>query len=250
MTTRHIRKNRAFWNGYADRYQRRHGRQLNRFNRPAWGVWGISEEKLGVLGTVRGKDVLEFGCGAAQWSICLVKRGARPVGMDVSERQLDHARALMGRARVAFPLVAASGEETPFGDGAFDVVFCDHGAMSFADPFRTVPEAARVLRPGGLFAFNTATPLHSMCWSEKSERVVRRLQSDYFGMHKWEEETVDFGLPYGEWIRLFRRNGFEVEDLIELRPGPRARSTYGDWVGLGWARRWSAENIWKVRKEA
>lgn len=251
VTRGDARKNRASWNLDAGKYQKRHRSQLNRFNRLSWGVWGISEDRLRVLGDLNGVDVLEFGCGAAQWSIALARRGARPVGLDLSERQLDHARVLMKGAGADFPLVNASAEETPFRDASFDAVFCDHGAMSFADPLRTVPEAARVLRPGGLLAFNIATPMHWMFFNEKTERVVQKLQSDYFGMYRWEEDDgVEYQLPYGEWIRLFRANGFEVEDLIELRPGPRARSTYAGWVDLDWARRWPGENIWKVRKKA
>src|SRR6202011_4439836 len=111
-----------------------------------------------VLGEVRGKDVLELGCGAAQWSIALALLGARCVGLDNSERQLAHARRLMSEAGVTFPLVHASAEDVPLPAASFDVVFCDHGAMSFADPERTVPEAARLLRPGGLFAFNAESP--------------------------------------------------------------------------------------------
>ena len=48
-----------------------------------------------------------------------------------------------------FPVVQADGELIPFRDESFDLVFCDHGVMGFADPLRTVPEVARVLRPGG-----------------------------------------------------------------------------------------------------
>jgi len=58
----------------------------------AWGVWQIPEDEIHALGEVAGKDVLELGCGAAQWSIELAGRGARPVGLDLSERQLEHAR--------------------------------------------------------------------------------------------------------------------------------------------------------------
>ncbi|MEX1046040.1 MAG: methyltransferase domain-containing protein [Actinomycetota bacterium] len=251
VTRRDARKNRASWDRDASKYQSRHRSQLNRFNRLSWGVWGISEDTLKVFGDLSGRDVLEFGCGAAQWSIALARRGARPVGLDLSGRQLGHARDLMKGAGADFPLVNASAEETPFRDGSFDVVFCDHGAMSFADPNRTVPEVSRILRSGGVLAFNTATPMHWMCFNEKSERVLQRLQSDYFGMHKWEEDDgVEFQLPYGEWIRLFRGSGFEVEDLVELRPGPRATSTYAGWVDRDWARRWPAEHIWKVRKRA
>ena len=91
---RHVLRNRASWNREADAYQREHASQLNRFDRPRWGAWGIPESSLNVLGDVAGKDVLEFGCGAAQWSIVLERLGARPVALDLSIRQLSHAKRL------------------------------------------------------------------------------------------------------------------------------------------------------------
>ncbi len=62
------------------------------------------------------------------------------------------------------------------------------------------------------------------------------------------EGYVDFMLPYGEWIRLFRANGFVIEDLVEIRPAEDATSSYYGDVFRDWARRWPAEQIWKVRK--
>ena len=247
-TPRHVRKNRRFWDRTSDEYQAEHARQLNRFARPAWGIWGLPESRLKVLGDVAGKDVLELGCGAAQWSICLAGMGARPVGLDLSIAQLRHAARLMAGARVSFPIVNADAERVPFADASFDIVFCDHGAMTFADPYSTVPEAARVFRPGGLLAFNMLSPFAFVCWDTEGERLDRRLHVDYFGMRSWDEESVDFQLPYGEWIRLFRANRLEVEDLIEPRPPANARTTYRDISDLEWARRWPLESIWKVRK--
>ena len=251
MTDRYVRKNRREWDRTSDEYQLEHARQLNRFDRPTWGVWGIPESSLNVLGDVRGKDVLEYGCGAGQCSIALARLGARPVGLDLSIRQLEHARRLMARAGVRFPIVNADAERTPFADGSFDIVMCDHGAMTFADPYRTVPEVARALRPGGLFAFNMESPIHFVCWDDAKERVGERLRLDYFGVRKWEDSlSVNFMLSYGEWIRLFRANGLDVEDLVELRPTARATTTYPDFADRAWARRWPAENVWKLRKRA
>lgn len=246
-SARHVRKNRRYWEAEAESYQREHASQLGG-HRPVWGVWAIPEARLGVLGDVRGKLVLELGCGGGQWSRWLADMGARPVGLDVSVNQLRYAADLMDRAGVHVPLVSADAERTPFADGAFDAVMCDHGAMTFTDPHRTVPEVARVLRPGGLFAFCHASPIHFVCWDDERERVTDRLSQDYFGMRKWDEETVDFQLPYGEWIRLFRANGLEVEDLVEPRPPASATTTYGWFASLGWARRFPAECIWKLRK--
>ena len=245
---RHVRKNRRYWDGVSDEYQSLHGRQLNRFDRAAWGVWGISESKVRALGDVHGLDVLEYGCGAAQWSIWIARQGARPVGLDLSARQLEHARALMARSGSRFPLVNANAERTPFLDASFDLVFCDHGAMTFADPQQTVPEVARLLRPGGRFVFNMASAFHSLCWDDEAEAPGERLQRDYFGMRMWDEESVDFQLPYGEWIYLFRTSGLVIEDLIELRPPANARTSYPWFAPLEWARRFPSENIWRVSK--
>ncbi len=212
-------------------------------------MWSIPEDELHVLGDVHGKDVLEYGCGAAQWSIALAQRGARCVGLDNSARQLEHARRAMAQANVDFPLVHASAEAVPLPDASFDVVFCDHGAMTFADPDRTVPEAARLLRAGGLLAFNAESPLHFICWDQAANAFTDRLVHDYFETLRMEDAgAVSFSRPYGEWIRLFRRHGFAVEDLIELRPPHGASTTYTGFTTYAWARAWPAEQIWRVRR--
>jgi SAM-dependent methyltransferase len=241
-------KNRRYWDHAADDYQITHRRRLS-VARPAWGVWRIPERRLRVLGDVNGRSILELGCGAAQWSIALAQRGARPVGLDNSGRQLEHARRLMDRAGMEFPLVHASAEAVPLADATFDIVFCDHGALSFADPRRVIPECSRLLRPAGLLAFTNESPLSHVCSSAGGGPHVSRLQRDYFGMGRWETQgIVEYHLGYGDWIRLFRKHGLAVEDLIELRPGPRATTSYEGWR-REWARRWPAENLWKARKE-
>ncbi len=247
--TGHARKNLEHWDRQSDDYEARHAEQLTH-NSMAWGCWSVPESRLNVLGDVGGKDILELGCGAARWSIALAKRGARVVGLDVSERQLEHARRNMRDAAVEFPLVHASAEAAPLAESSFDIVFCDHGAMTFCDPSRTVPEAARMLRPGGLLAFSAATPILNICWNEAQDRVDDRLHANYFDQRCFEDaSSVNFSLPYGEWIDLFRSNGFTIENLIELRPPADAQTTYTDYAPLEWARAWPAEQIWRVKKQ-
>lgn len=246
--TSHARKNRAHWDRTADSYEASHGAQLQR-HPMAWGCWSIPEADLHVLGDVAGKDVLELGCGAARWSIALTQLGARCTGVDNSERQLDHARNLMTSAGLTFPLVHASAEAVPLADESFDIIFCDHGAMTFCDPYSTVPEAARLLRPGGLLAFSAATPILNICWNEDEDRVDERLHVNYFEDVRFEDASlVNFSLPYGQWIALFRRCGFTIEDLIELRAPEKPDTTYTDFVSHEWARQWPAEQIWRVRR--
>lgn len=247
----HVRKNKAMWEATSNTYEQLHAQALAGENALAWGLWRIPESELNVLGEVAGKDILEFGCGAARWSIALAQQGARPVGLDISSQQLAHARRLMVEASIDFPLIEASAEAVPLPDASFDIIFCDWGAMTFTNPYHSVPEAARLLRPGGIFAFSGATPIQFICSDVKTDRIERSLINDYFGLtHLDWGDFVDFQIPYGEWIRLFRRNHLLVEDLIETRPAPGATNTYRTEEENEWARHWPMESIWKVRKES
>ena len=239
-------RNRATWDAWSEEYQ-----ATRDVRGGFWGVWSIPEAELDVLGDVAGKEILELGCGAAQWSIALAQEGAHMVGLDNSERQLEHARALMAAAGVDFPLVHGPAEELPFEAESFDLVFCDWGATNFADPYRVVPEVARVLRPGGLFAFSGATPISWLALDQQADAWDDKLHMDYFGMHRmeWPDGLTEFQLPYGEWIRLFREHGFAIEALIEIQAPEDAHSTFRDETARDWARRWPMEQIWKVRRE-
>jgi SAM-dependent methyltransferase len=245
----HAARNQADWNARADQYQAEHGTYLAEHGGLTWSGWNLPEADLQVLGDVTELDVLEFGSGAAQWSIGLARKGVRVTAMDLSERQLEHARRAMAAAGVDFPLLHASAEAVPLPDESFDVVFCDHGALSFADPYRTVPEAARLLRPGGLLAFSHMSPLSELCWADGADGPDQSLHRDYFSLYQLDlDDEVTFNLPYGAWIRLFRANDLEVLDLIEPRPGADATSSYWGAQTHAWARHWPVECIWRLRK--
>lgn len=248
MTNDYIEINRADWNSYSDEYQARALEALERAP-DSWGVWRIPESDLRILGDVAGKHILEFGCGAAQWSIALAKQGARPVGIDLSQRQLHYAEQLQARHGVSFPLIECSATNVPLPDASFDIVFCDHGAMTFADPYETVPEAARLLKPGGLFAFSMSSPLRDVCYNPSTDVVGFELIANYFELHRYfDGESVQFGLNHSSWIKLFTQEGFTVERLEELRAPESDDTAYKGYVPYEWARKYPAEIIWVVRK--
>jgi SAM-dependent methyltransferase len=244
----HLRKNLSSWEATSDEYERLHKDDLEP-NWKSWGLWRIPESTLNVLGDVRGQRVLEYGCGAARWSIALARDGADVVGLDFSTRHLAHARKLREGTPVALELVCADAERTPFRDESFDIVFCDWGAMTFCDPHRTVPEVARLLTPGGLFAFTTSTPLRFLCTDIVRDGLGSRLLRPYFGLQKLEfTDTTDFQLQYGDWLGLFHDNGFHVEALLEPRAPPGLGGGYLTRSENSWARSWPAEHLWKLRK--
>lgn len=244
--------NRAAWDRESKDYQERHGHQLGG-TAFVWGVWSIPESRLNVLGDVRGKRVLELGCGAAQSSVAMAKMGADVTALDNSAIQLDHARRHMARHGYDFPLIHGTADRVPLADGSFDLVFCDHGAMTFSETGPTLREVNRLLVAGGELVFNIQSPLHEICYDTETAKTGDRLAQDYFTLGRIDETAaggmIYYQHTYGEWIGLFTANGFAIVSLTELQPPANASSTY-DYAPLAWARRWPAENIWKVRKIA
>ena len=237
------------WGRTAAAYEARHRRSLRSGGGKAWGLFRIPESRLKLLGRVRGRRVLELGCGAADWSIALAREGARVVGLDFSAERLRQARRATEEAGVAVELVAANAESIPYPDGFFDLVLSDYGATTFADPRRTVAEVGRVLRTEGVFVFAHASPFRSVAEDFRADRFQPRLVRDYFGLRVLRTpQSVEFQLPYGEWVRLFKSSGLRVDRLIEPQ-APRSRqSTYLSSQDQRWARHWPVESIWRLVK--
>jgi SAM-dependent methyltransferase len=216
----------------------------------SWGIWAVDEKELNVLGDVNGLDVAELGCGTAYFSAWLAKRGARPVGVDVTPAQLATARRMMQKTGIEFPLVEADAAETGLPDVSFDLVLSEYGASIWVDPYRWIPEAARLLRAGGRLVFLRNSTLVILC-SPDEVPASETLQRPQFGMHRfeWPEGGVEFHLGHGEWIDLLRANGFDIERLVELQaPADAETHGYYAYVTAEWAQKWPCEEIWVARK--
>ena len=217
-----------------------------------WGTFEVAEPQLNVLGDVDGLEVVELGCGTAYFSAWLARRGARVVGVDPTPAQLETARRLQRQTGIEFPLVEAIGEDVPLPDASFDLVLSEYGASIWADPYRWIPEAARLLRPGGRVIFLRNSTLAVLCMT--LEGVGEQLVRPQLGLHRMEwEDTgeVEFHLGHGDWLDLLRANGFDVERLVELFAPPGAEThEYYKYVTAEWASRWPSEEIWVARKRA
>lgn len=218
---------------------------------PEWGLFRVPDAQLGALGDVDGRDVLEVGCGTAFLAAQLARRGARVVGVDLSPDQLATAARCMSTTGIRFPLVEGSADRVPLRDGAFDVVVSEHGAAPWCDPCLWLPEAARLLRPGGRLVFLTASPLAGMCVPEDGGPAGDRLLRPQGELRTvdWPGGGVEHHPGHGEWIELLRSSGFEVEALHELTlgDGDAADPEYYEIVTADWARAWPAEDLWVAR---
>jgi SAM-dependent methyltransferase len=177
------------------------------------------------------------------------------IGLDLTPAQLDSARAFQREFALDFPLLQATAEAIPLRDACVDVVLSEYGASIWCDPYAWIPEAARVLRPGGELVFLVNAPLLMLCAPDETDPDLPpgdRLLRDYFGMHRFEwksDESVEFHLTHGELMRVLRANGLRVEDLIEIR-APDDAPERRLYVPREWARRWPSEEIWRARKVA
>lgn len=218
---------------------------------PHWGGWEVPESEVRILPEVDGCDVVDLGCGTGYWCAWLARLGARPVGLDVSEAQLATARELQREHGLEFPLVHASAEAPPFADGSFDIAFSEYGAAIWCDPYAWIPEAHRLLRPGGRLIFLCNSVISMLCSPDSDDPAGEHLERPQFGLHRidWPgEEAPDWHLPHGEMLALLRDTGFEVEALHELCAPEGAEDEQRFYLVRGWARRWPGEEVWVARR--
>jgi SAM-dependent methyltransferase len=215
-----------------------------------WGVFNMPEADLGVLGDVDGLDVVELGCGTAYFSAWLARRGGRPVGVDVTPSQLDTARRCQERFGISFPLIEADATAVPLAGGGFDLAISEYGASLWCDPARWVPEAARLLRPGGRLVFLTNSVLVALCVPDGEGLAQEQLLRPQSTMYRMQLAGggIEFHPGHGEWIRILRSSGFTVDALHELHAPPEARDhPYYELATADWARRWPVEDLWAAR---
>jgi SAM-dependent methyltransferase len=249
MSDSYVDQNREAWTGYAADFAATAEREWAAAD-PVWGIFLVPESEVGMFPTdVAGMDAIELGCGTAYVSAWLAKRGARPKGIDVTPAQLETARTLQDKFNIHFPLVEGNAEATPFEDESADLVISEYGASIWCDPYKWVPEAYRLLRPGGYLRFYRGSVLAQLCSPNDPDAPIgTELIRDQFGLCRIDwGDSVEFTLPHGEMIRLLIDTGFEIEGLVEIQVPADAPTRY-PYMTAAWAHRWPCEEAWKARK--
>ena len=219
----------------------------------AWGLWKVPDRDVKALPDLAGKDVIELGCGTAYFGSWIKRHGARRVvGVDLTPAQLETAHRLNDQHRLGLELLEANAESVPLPDASFDLAVSEYGASIWCDPYRWIPEAARLLRPGGELVFLCNSVLSVLC-SPDLRKIGERLMRPQRGMRRldWpsEDPGVEFHVGHAELFRLLRETGFELLDLVEIfAPDDAQDHPYYDYISVDWAKQWPAEEIWRARK--
>jgi ubiquinone/menaquinone biosynthesis C-methylase UbiE len=232
------RASRQWWDRDADAYQQEHGTFLGDVDF-VWCPERLREADAGLLGDVRGRRVLELGSGAAACSRWLSRQGADPIALDLSAGMLRQARAASDRSGVSVPLVQADALALPFPDATFDIVCTAFGAVPFvADSGAVMREVARVLRPGGTWAFSITHPMRWIFWDEPGEEgLVAR--NSYFDRRPYVEQDGAGAVTYveqhrtlGDRVRELVAAGFVLRDLVEPEWPAGHEQVWGQWSPL------------------
>jgi len=252
MTELHVETNRNLWNRIAGDWISA-GESAWKVSEPAWGIWGISEAKLGLLPErMDGLAAIELGCGTGYVSSWMARRGAKVTGIDVSTEQLATAKRLAELHGAEINFREGNAESIDEFDDSFDFAISEYGAAIWCDPELWLREAWRVLRSGGELVFVGHHPLATTCMPKETEVVGMNLHRSYRKLNviDWSQTDdggIEFNLSISSWFNLFKRIGFSVLDYHELYAPAEAE---GDKFGIPaeWAKNYPSGQAWKLRK--
>lgn len=166
----------------------------------------------------RGRRVLEVGCGAAVDLARFAKGGALATGVDLAPSAIALARQNFDQQGLAGEFHVADGEQLPFADGTFDLVYA-HGVVQYtAHPQRLVDECRRVLKPGGEAVFQV---YNRISWLHALSKVMK------VGLEH-DDAPVLLKFSIGEFRRLV--SGFPHVRIVPERFPVRSR-LHGGWKG-------------------
>ena len=190
-----------------------------------------TEADFRLLGDVKGKRVLELGCGAAQNSIAFAKQGAIAIGVDLSAEMLAAARRLCDREEVKVELRQGDMADLAFVRAdSVDLVFSAYAFGYVDDLNRVFRQVHRVLRTGAALVFSLPHPAYHLIDGDHPDQplLVRRSYFDTEPLEfEWFGATfTDFHHPIADLHTALVRASFSVDALLEPKPsaaGPRSQ---------------------------
>ena len=192
------------------------------------------ESELNLLGDVKGKKIIELGCGGAENSIMLAKKGAICTGVDISFEHLKYANNLTKEHKVGIELIEGDIEKlTMINNEIYDIAISIFALDWMQDLEAAFKEAYRILKSNGIFVFSTQHPIYNLLGAEELDLNELKIAASYF-----EKEWI-FMEPTGIELRVHAskisdivngliRVGFNIESMIEPEPLESDVITYTD----------------------
>lgn len=208
---------------------------------------------LELLGNVKGKKVLDWGCGSGIYAKILTKKGAKVKGFDISPTMIKIAK----EDNPKLDLRVGSGTKIPFKE-KFDIVVASLAIHYLKDWNKVLKEVRRVLKKNGYFIFSVGNPFTHTCKKEKIKGKKMRVMGikSYFKDHKL---SADWKLPngktavivtyvktYEEMINIILRNNFEIVGYKDTFPLKKAKKLFPEEYELNSKIPFFC--VWKVRK--
>lgn len=235
------------WDQFADDYQAKAAITTEAAH---YGPDIATEADLRLLGDLKGKRVLDLGCGAAQSSIAFARAGAAVVGVDLSEAQLAHARRLCEENEVKVELRHGDMADLAFlRPASIDVAFSAFAFQYVEDLNRVFRQVHRVLRVGAPLVFSLPHPAYFVI--DDSSATPPRLERSYFDRNPedFQWEGVAFTAYHHTFADLYMglaRASYRVDLILEPDPIPGAPRSWFWHDAMDWLPR---TLIIRARKE-
>ena len=238
---------RGYWDALSPEYHRITRISCADFH---YGPQIPGEKALKILPSLKaGARALELGCGGAQNSIWLAKRGLRCDAFDISEAQLAQARRIASRNKAEVNLFQASLADfkkkgracSPNAPFSYDFLHSSHAMEFAADPAAVLRDMAAVMKPRAWLMLSTVHPLYNGEWvewmddEEDSKTTSGLFLRNYFTppddvRDEFGEHVISRAHPISAWFKWFKDAGFSVEDLREPPAVKNAPYSSDDWA--------------------
>jgi ubiquinone/menaquinone biosynthesis C-methylase UbiE len=221
--------NRQRWEAASDQWAR--GADLRGDWKPAFTDPTVvfRQEELALLGDVRGKNVCVLGSGNNEAVFALSGMGARVTSVDISQKQLDHARRRAAELKATIAFVCSDVTELKaLGDASFDIVYTGgHVAVWVSDLKKYYAEASRILRPGGSFVISEYHPFRRL-WKDGTPKLematgyyergphVYDYSSDILKPGPGDYRSYEFHWTISDYVTAAMAPGNELLSLQEI----------------------------------
>jgi len=196
---------------------------------------------LSFLRNIKGKKILDLGCGSGIYTKILKRRGAIVRGIDISPKMIELAKKNVKGVEFRVGTVY----KLPYKSGTFDIVLASLVVHYFSNLNKAFKEIRRVLKKNGIFIFSSDNPIINITHRMKGKPRKYRIFGNYFKEGKIYRRWPRFKLrmPYQQitfqtWIKTIVKNGFIIEDYIDTKPLKKAekieRSTYDFTSKVPW----------------